>query len=181
MSVLLVNADLSQPGVDGQNLDLVAFSELVHLPHFSFVFGRPVHVALKYVQAVGMSEVWGGGGVKTELSSYFCFNATFVGPRSGLQVISRVPTSRNDDLPLRAVRLNGLDDVLFCVAPVDPVSVQVVHDQPSGPAQLLLVHQHLPMLTVHPRRLDPGLLAPVSPVQHPAQPHMRTKTSFLNT
>lgn len=58
VSVLLVNADLCQPRVDSKNFDFVSFAELVHLPHFTFVFCRPVHMPLKHIQTVGMSNVW---------------------------------------------------------------------------------------------------------------------------
>lgn len=63
VSMLLVNADLGQPGVDGQNLDFVAISKLVRPPHLAFVFSGPVHVSFEHIQAVGMADVCNGDNV----------------------------------------------------------------------------------------------------------------------
>lgn len=49
VSMLLVNADLRQPRVDGQNFDFVAISKLVSPPHFTRVFGGPVQVPFEYI------------------------------------------------------------------------------------------------------------------------------------
>ena len=63
MPVLLVDADLGQPGVDGQNLDFVPAPKLVHLPHLAPLLGGPVDVALEHVQAVRVPDVWSQGNV----------------------------------------------------------------------------------------------------------------------
>lgn len=60
-------------------------------------------------------------------------------------------TSGYDDLPVCAIRLHGLDNVFFGVTPVDPVSIQIIQSQSSGPAEVLFLHQDLSVLTVHPR------------------------------
>lgn len=80
----------------------------------------------------------------------------------------RVLTSWYDDLPLCAIGLHGLNNVFFGVTPVDPISIQIVHSQSSRPAQVFLPHQHLSVLTVHPRWFYSGFPAPVCPVHHSA-------------
>lgn len=57
MSVLLVDAYLSQPGVYGQHLHLFIFTKLIDLPHFSLFFSGPEHVSLKHIQTVRVTDV----------------------------------------------------------------------------------------------------------------------------
>lgn len=55
--MLLVDADLSQPGVDGQHLHFFLLPKLISLPDFTSLLGCPVHMALKDIQAVGITNI----------------------------------------------------------------------------------------------------------------------------
>lgn len=87
---------------------------------------------------------------ETENKEKLMYWPIFIFHRLAVQHLS-ILTSRYDDLPVCTIRLHGLNDVFFGVTPVDPISIQIIHSQPSRPAQVLLPHKHLSVLTVHPR------------------------------
>ena len=149
--------------------------KLVCPPHFTSIFCCPVHMSLKHIQTVGLSDVWNREQRKVDVLAL----PIFIFRRLAVQHLS-VLTSRYDDLPVCAIRLHGLNDVFFGVTPVDPISIQIIHSQPSRPAQVLLPHKHLSVLTVHPRWLYSGFPAPVCPIHHPADTEIITETKWYS-
>lgn len=76
------------------------------------------------------------------------------------------PTFIYDDSPVSPIIFYCFNHVLFGVAPIDPVIVQIIYGQAIWPAKVLR-NQNSAMLPIHPGGLDFRLLSLVGPEHEP--------------
>lgn len=75
-------------------------------------------------------------------------------------------TCTGNNSPISPIIFYSFNCFLLEVTPVDPVIVQIINRKAGWPTKILL-NQDVPMLPIHPSRLDFRFFAPVGPVHKP--------------